>query len=779
METKKKGSLPEEDNLFNQIIFRFFPYWPLFLVLIVISVAGGFLYLRYATPAYDITATILIKDEKKGLDDSKIMESLNIFSPNNIVENEMEVLQSRGLMNDVVQKLYLYAPVFSEGRVRSIPAYTSSPIIVQASNPDLLDTIRINTKIYFNYNAAQELVTLENKSYPLNQWVNTSHGTLKFIKNPNLKTAETKPLYFILVSPKEIITSVLKNLQVSAPNKLSTIVDLTLKDEDPERGEDILNELIRVYDVAAINDKNAFSSKTLSIVEGRLTQVQHQVDSIQSLINQYKSRNGIVDLSEQSSMFLKTVGDNDQKVADINMQLAVLDEVEKYANSKDHNAGVIPSTLGIDNPVLSNLLQKLYDLEINYQRLKMTATVNNPTLVSLSNDIEKTRSDILENARVQRISLNASRDNINSTINNYSSQLRNIPEKERELVEISRQLSVLSSTYDFLLQKKEEASLSYESTVGNSRTVDKAQASIKPTSPQKLIVFLLAVAFAVIMGALIVIWKELFSSKILFRSDIDKFTSIPVIAEMVDFSKKKRKEKSISNDQKKIIVHEQFRQLAASMGLYGRNVSKNKILVTSSISGEGKSFICENLALSLARSGKKVILIDLDFRNPQTSQKFNTENEVGISDFLEGEREPYEIIKHTDQNNLFIAAAGSVAIEKTNELLLNEEKLKELFNYLEEVFDFIILDTPPVEPISDAFILGEYCDFVLYIIKHRHTPKTIIKLLDQNHKIKGLKNIGIVFNAVKPRGFVKRTYGYGYGFSYEYGYHQKRKVKLQ
>jgi len=461
------------------------------------------------------------------------------------------------------------------------------------------------------------------------------------------------------------------------------------------------------------------------------------------------------------------------------MQLAVLDEVEKYANSKDHNAGVIPSTLGIDNPVLSNLLQKLYELEINYQRLKMTATENNPTLISLSNDMEKTRSDILENARVQRISLNASRDNINSTINNYSSQLKNIPEKERKLIEISRQLSVLSSTYDFLLQKKEEASLSYESTVGNSRTVDEAQASIKPTSPQKLIVFLIAFALAVAIGVVIVIWKELFSSKILFRSDINKFTTIPVIAEMVDFRKKKRKEKSISDDQKKTIIHEQFRQLADSVGLYGRNVSKKKILVTSSISGEGKSFTSENLALSLARSGKKVIFIDLDFRNPQTSYKFNAENEVGISDFLEGEREPYEIIKHTDHNNLFICAAGSVAIEKTNELLLNEEKLKELFDYLEEVFDFIILDTPPVEPISDAFILSEYCDLVLYIVKHRHTPKTIIKLLDQNHKIKGLKNIGIVFNAVKPRGFVKRTYGYGYGFSYEYGYHQNRKVKLQ
>ena len=777
METKKKGSLPEEDNLFNQIIFRFFPYWPLFLGLVIISIAGSFLYLRYATPVYNITATILIKDEKKGLDDSKIMESLDIFSPNNIVENEMEVLQSRGLMNEVVDKLYLYAPVFSDGRVKSVSAYTSSPIVVQAANPDLFDTIQKKHKIYFNYDATNKIVHFENKSYPINLWVNTTYGFLKFVANPNLKIPDAKPLYFTFVSSKEMTTFLLKNLQVSAPNKLASIVDLTLRDENQKRGENILNELINVYTEAAINDKNELSSKTLSIVTNRLILIQHQVDSIQSLINQYKAKNGIVDLSEQSSMFLKNVGDNDQKVAGINMQLAVLDEVEKYANSKDHNAGITPSTLGIDNPVLSNLLQKMYELEISYQRLKMTATENNPTLVSLSNDIEKTRSDILENARVQRITLNASRDNINSTINSYSSQLRNIPDKERDLVEISRQLSVLSSTYNFLLQKKEEASLSYESTVGNNRVIDKAQASIEPVNPQKTLVFFIGFALAMITSSLIVIIKELFSSKILFRSEIDKFTTIPVIGEILNFKRKRKKEKGAPHNQEKIIINEQFRQLAASAGLYSRNFYKKKILITSSISGEGKSFISKNLSQCLASMGKKVILIDLDFRNPQLSIKFNLEKEIGLSNFLEGEREPYEIIKHTDHNNLFIAPAGTVSLEKTNELLLNEERLRELFKYLEEVFEFIILDTPPIEPISDAFILGEYSDLVLYVVKHRYTPRAVIKLLDQNIKINYLKDIGIVFNAVQQRGFVKHTYGYGYGFNYEYGYHQKRKAK--
>lgn len=773
MEISKKGTQIEDDNIVNQIIFRFVPYWPLFIVLVILAGLGGLIYLRYALPVYETTASVLIKDEKKGLDDSKIMESLNIFSPNNIVENEMEVLQSRGLMNGVVNALHLYAPVFSEGHVRSITAYTSSPIVVEVPNPDALDTTLGDTRIYFTYDSTKKVVNINNKNYPLNQWVNTSYGTLRFSINPNRKMSDQRSFYFRLVSPKEITGTILKNLEVSAPNKLATIVQLTLKDESPRRGEDILNELINEYNRASIDDKNELSSKTLSIVTDRLTSVQHQVDSIQQLINQYKQSNGIVNLSEQSSLYLKNVGENDQKIADINMQAAVLDEVEKYVNSKDHNTGIVPSTLGVNDPVLSNLLQKLYELESQYDKLKMTATENNPALISLNNEIEKTRASILENARIQRISVEASRKNLNSTIDSYSSQLKNIPDKERELVEISRELSVLTSTYDFLLQKKEEASLSYESTVSNSRTVDKAQSSAKPTSPQKSVVFLIAIAAALGIGFLIVLWKEVFGSKILFRSEIDRYTKVPVIAEILEI---KKNQKGVREDQSKIMTNEQFRQLAAGMGLYGRNIAKKKLLVTSSISGEGKSFVSINLAQTLARSGKKVILLDFDFRNPHVSRSFNVSEETGVSEFLSGGREPYEIIRHTEQENLFVAGAGFATAEKAGELILSE-KLRELLNYLEDIFDFVIIDTAPVQPISDAYILSEYCDASLYVVRHAYTPKNIIRLLDQNNNIKTLKNMAIAFNAVKPRGFVKRTYGYGYGFNYHYEYNQKRKQK--
>lgn len=440
----------EEDNLITQIMHRFFPYWPLFLFLILVSLACSYVYLRYASPLYDISATLLIKDEKKGSSDSKAMQSLNIFTSNDIVENEMEVLHSQELMKKVVIKLGLYTPVSTEGRVNSISAYTSSPLVVQVKNPEDLDTSAGASKIYFHYDSIHSIVSIENKKYPINEWASSPYGVLKFSVNPNYKKVESKPFYFSLVSPKVIATSLVARLGVSQPNKLSSVVRLVLKDESPKRGEDVLNELINTYNLASIDDKNEFSAKTLSIVTEKIADVQHQVDSIQRLVNQYKEKNGIVNLSEQSSLFLQNVGSNDQKIADVKRQIAVLDEVEKYVSSNDHAEGVIPSTLGINDPVLTNLIQRLYDLEINAQRLKMTATENNPQLISLANDIEKTKKNILENTHVQRVSLNASRNNLSTTLESYSSKLQNIPDKERDLIEISRQLAALNSTYDFL-----------------------------------------------------------------------------------------------------------------------------------------------------------------------------------------------------------------------------------------------------------------------------------------------------------------------------------------
>lgn len=759
----------KEGSLLSSLLFRYIPYWPLFLSLLFVSVASAWIYLRFVTPMYAAAATILIKDEKRGADDSKIMEVLNSSTAKKIVENETEVIQSRDLMKEVVTRLHLYASVREKRNIKTAPAYTSSPIIIEAKEPGHLKEAE---KVYFSYNATDNKVTIDNKSYLLNQWVSTPYGILKFTPNARKTTDSEGPLYFSLIQPQGVADYLLPNLKVNAVNKNSTVINLTFIDEAPQRAEDILNTLTEVYNQAALNEKNALAVNTITFLDNRMKDVEGSLDSIEKKTQRYRAQKGAIDISAQGQLFLQNVGDNDRKVADIGNQLAVLDQVEKYIVSKDNKAGIAPSSLGVNDPVLSQLLLRLSSSELEYEKLRQTVGDNNSVLASLKREIDQIRPSILENLRNTRVSLQASRGNINATNNMFSSMLRTLPQQERELTEITRQEAVKREVYAFLLQKREETALSYASSMVESRVVNKAQAYPGPVSPNRKIIYLASIVVALGLGIAIVSGKELLSTKILFRSEIENNTKVPIAAEI---SSVKHKHELIVDQPKNTFIAEQFRHLRAAIGLYGKKVLKKKLLITSSIAGEGKSFIASNLALSLAISGKKVVIVDADLRSPKTSSIFKLQNEKGMADYLEGKVEVSEIIKEGGTNNLYVIPAGAASINPT-ELLLNGN-LKELFAYLEIIFDFVLIDTAPVDPVTDAYVLSQYCDRTLFVIRHDYTPKTMVQLLDENDKIKALRNPAIVFNGIKKRGFTKGGYGFGYGFGYEYVYagHQDKK----
>ncbi len=765
MEANKKITDNKEGNLFSALIFRYLPYWPLFVILAIICGLGAWAYLKVANPVYEITANILIKDEKKGADDPKALEALNIYTSKKIVENEMEVIQSKELMDGVVKKLYLYAPVFEQGKLKATSAYLSSPVTIEAQNPDNLSK---QDKIPFSYDNKANEVVIGGKHYPINNWENTPFGVLKFSLNTSQKEKPLYPLYFSLVSAKQATDDIAHNLEVTTTNKLASIINLKYKDPVPLRGENILNELIHQYDQAAIDEKNTLASNTLSLIENRIKLVTKELGTIENKVQEYKSKKGVVDLSEQGKQFLNNVSDNDRKLTEVNSQLAALDQIQKYVVSKEDQIGIVPSTLGVNDPELSQLLQKLYDSEMQYEKLKKTTGGGNPVMLSLSDEIESMRPAILEHLRNQRMTLEATRNNISSTNGAYTSMLQTIPQKERELLEISRQQAIKNDVYSYLLHQREETALSYASNVSDSRVIDKAEASVTPVSPKKIIVLAAAMLLAFVLGFAYVSAKEMLNNKVLFRSEIEAATHIPIVAEI---TKVRGKQALIINDPKQLFVVEQFRQLRAAIGLYGKHVERKKLLITSSVSGEGKSFISTNLALSLALSGKKVVLLDMDLRNPNTSDVFDLNDQKGVAEFLEGEYEPYECIHKTDYKNLFVVPAGSASINPT-ELLLKGD-LQKLFTYLQEVFDFIIVDTSPVDPVTDAYILSEYCDATLFVVRHNYTPKAMVQLLDENNKIKALKNLNIVFNGLKPRGFMKKGFGFGFGYGYDYVYGEK------
>ncbi|WP_157580843.1 GumC family protein [Segetibacter koreensis] len=755
-----------QSSFIEEVTYKYLPYWPLFLFFIIIFIAGAWAYIAYTNPVYGVTATILINDEKKGVDENKIEESLNLLTSNKVVDNEVEVLHSRKIMNDVVTNLRLYAPVFVDDAFGPpASAYTSSPISIEVDNPENIKEI---DSIYFKYDSTKKSVIINSKMYPLNQFVATPYGNIKFTNNPRYYYPATAPLYFSLVPPRKVTNSLLNNTTVFATTKNSSVINLYMTDEVPERGEDVLNALMNSYKNANIQYKNNLAKNTIAFVDERLRVVSGALTSVEKQIQNYKANQGVTDLGEQGKLYLQNVSNTDQKLAQVNLQLEVLNQVEKYVNSKNNSSGIVPSTLGIDDPVLNKLLDNLYQLETDYERLKKTTGENNPMVQSIATQIERIRPSILENIRNQRTNLEAGKNNLTASNNTYNSTLQALPQKERELVNVSREQSVKNNVYSFLLQKREETALAYASNVDNSRIIASAQAAGEPVSPKKSIIYIIAVMVGFIVSMGVVLAKEMFTGKILFRSQIEDYTSIPIVGEISYFKEKKG---MFLKGQNNRVFQEQFRQLRAAAGLFSKTNTKKKILVTSSIPGEGKSLISANLALSLSRSGKKVVLLDMDIRNPQFSKIFNLQNSAGIAGFLEEDINPHEIVEATEFQNLYVLPSGITKANPT-ELLLGG-KLTELFNYLEEEFDYIVVDSSPVSLITDAYILSDFCDLTLYVVRHKYTEKAFIKTLDETNRFKPLKNLAIVFNGIKPRGFIKGTFGYGYGYGYENKYNEK------
>jgi len=402
MATKMKTHKTDKDsdNFLNVVMFRYFPYWPLFILLIAVMGVMAWGYLRfYAVPAYRTSATILVKDQNKGVEDSKTIESLDAVSAKKIVENEMEVVRSRELITQVVRNLSLYAPIYEEEYLKSVSAYLTSPVTISVKEVSDIDP---QEKVYFSFRENDNKVAIGNNSYELDKWVTTPFGELKFTRNSKKKGEATHPLYFSLISENKVVGDISTALKVAVSSKQSSVINLALDDEVPQKGKDILNTLIRAYNDASIGEKNSLAKSTLAFLDSRIKVVKGQLDSIERSVQDYKSSHGIVDLSEQSKQFIQSAGANDTKLTEINTQLSILDQVEQYVAAKGGTGNLVPATLGISDPILSQSLEKLYTAELQYDKLKKSTGENNPLTASAANEIEKIRPNILETIKSQR-----------------------------------------------------------------------------------------------------------------------------------------------------------------------------------------------------------------------------------------------------------------------------------------------------------------------------------------------------------------------------------------
>jgi len=770
---KKSNVKNDTANLFNDVISKYLPFWPVFALATIVCFGITFLKLRYTTPLYKASATIMLKDEETGME--SVIKALEGTESKKNVENEIEIIKSRGIMSQVVVDMGLYAEIFSPGRINNLYSYSNCPVSFKAINPSAVYNTGL---INFTYFPSEKAIELSGKKYPLEDTVLTPYGKFR-INYQHKNDVKDNRKYFVKFSKvDDMAKNLLSNLTISSGSKQTTILNLGLTDPVPERAVDVLNALIKEYNRAGVADKNTMSQNTLKFIEERLAKVTIELSSIEMDIENYKQREDIVDISTQGSAYLANVQTSDQQLAEVNIQLSVMDNIEKYLINKSDNSGTVPSTFGISDPTLMGLLNKLNDAEMQLSRLRKTGAENSPTVLALQSQISQLKPSILENIRNLKQNLRATESKIRGQSNRYTSMLQTIPKKERELLDINRQQTVKNSIYTFLLEKREETALSYASAAADSRLINPAEAFGFPVKPVKSSMYIFALLCAVLIGVAYVLLKEKLTREIMFRSEIEKQTDATILSEII-FNE--GKETIVVNDGNRSPISEQFRSLRTSLGFIGSNVQNKTILMTSSVSGDGKSFIAINLAITLAIANKKVLLLDLDMRKPKLSTMLGLKNEFGMSTILSGNCGREKAMQNIkDIANLRVITSGQVPPNPT-ELIMNG-KLERMLKEFKGEYDYIILDTPPIGLVTDAKILAPFSDITFYVIRHHHTPKSFLRFINNTYINEDFRNMYIVFNGLKERGMLgaKSAYGNGYGYGYGYGQgYQEEKTKAK
>lgn len=766
----------KDETLLKKVISRYMPYWKWFVAAAVAGLLLARVYLQFATPVYEATATMIIQDDRKGNEESKLTESLNPISSKKTIENETEVLKSRRLMEDVATKLNLYTAIEPKSYDGLDPEDILPPVEVTSPDPSTLKgKSKKDKNITFSYDEKRQVVILnKNLEYPLDKMVTTPFGLLKFSKNKsyNRQPEGDDNRWILTIIPQRVLIPILlKRLNVEETSKLSSTVTLSYRDASPSRAEKVLNQLMNSYRELEIEEKNVAARNALSFINERLDLVTTDLNSIQQRAEQFKSGGNAVDISTQGKLYLQNVSENDQKLSEVSTQISILDQIEKYIE-KGESSGMIPSSIGLDDAVLKDMLSNLNNLELEYEKRKTTTGENNPRVLEVKDQIQKLKPGILKNVSNQREILIAMRNNIGQTNRTYNALISQVPAKERQLIEITREEQNKRNLYDFLVQKKEESEIAYASTVNSNRIVDPAQAGLEPVKPHRSIVYLGLFLFFLAIPFCVVELKEAFNRKIFYRKDIETNTRIPIISEI---ALNQSGNSLVINQGSRGMIAEQFRKLRLALDFPETNRNNKIILITSSISGEGKSFVAANLGISFSLTGKKTIVVDMDLNNPSLDKKFGIKKYPGIAEMLKGEKEVDEIIlRLSDFKKLYFIPAGIDLPDSPTELFTKNKRVNTLLDYLATTFDQIIIDTSPIGLVTDGYLLSPLCDLTLYVVRHQFTPEIIIRRLDENNNNFPIHNPAIVFNGVKPRGSFSSQYGYDYGYDYiyskKYGY---------
>lgn len=754
-------------------------YWFIFSVFVTTILA--ICYILFSTPVYKIESSVLIKDAKKmsnASGDFGVLAGLGGFAGmgTNSIENELEIFKSKKILEDVAKNLKLQVSIYSREKFHDVELYKdTNPFNVLVINEKQFEEL---PKKPIDVSITGEKITLSSKEFKndivttFNKTISLPYANLMITKNPKfnrkkVKKLELKNFYFTYSDLEDLVDDYQKSLKVDLMDKDATVIGLSLDYSNKDKAKDILNNIVNIYNEYAIKDKNQESKKTKDFIDDRIVLISKELGDVESSKERFKIDNNIVDIEAEAKINLQITTDSRRKSLETGTQIEVSKMLLNYIDGQVNTFQVLPTNIGLDNPTATSNIAAYNKLVVDRNRLLENATPENPMVKETTKELIGLKNAMRESIQRYLINLNATKSQIDRENAYSTNEIQKVPRQEKLFRNIERQQQIKENLYLLLLEKREEAAIAMAITGEKARVVDYAYAEKKPVSPKKLFSILGAWVFGLLIPFGIIYVRQLLNNKIVTKHDLEKLTSSAILSEIPRLNKKEN-QLIMKNDVSPLA--ESFRILVTNLNfILPRSEGAKIIFVTSTIKGEGKTFVSVNLSLALASSTKKVLVIGSDIRNPQL-QRYNPamKNTKGLSEYLYEEIiNPKEIIHPSGFHpNCDFIYSGVIPPNPTD--LLQNGRYSELLNTLKGEYDYIILDTAPLMLVTDSFLISNVADATVYVTRSEVTEKGFIDFANKNIESQKIKNVSFILNDVHKTNF-------GYGNKYGYGYQAEKK----
>jgi tyrosine-protein kinase Etk/Wzc len=757
----------------KKFLFKLFRHFPWILVSILVAYFVGKVYLRYTPELHHITANLLIKDEEEASSDYKVLRELGVMPGTKEVQNQIDILQSYGLIRDIVDSLNLEISISTEGHIASTPLYGPTlpldfHIIDRNDSRTKIGTYKL--KIY----DSRFSLTNGKKTtyYSYGEIIELCGYKLFFTKNANTKESEITYILSLLNS-QLVVKDLSRVLDVRKISEMGGIIAISILDQNANRGIDILNTLIKTFNTAGVTDKNVVGIKTVRFLNERIDTVAQELRSLEKQAERFKSANKITDESNAGDEYLAQVMNYDNLGIAQKSQIELLNLLEAFIRNSKSFTEIIPSSNTLVEPTLLKLIDEYNTTVLEYQNQTQISTEKDPSIARIRTNLTELKGNIIKNIQSIKSAYIAHINQLQSTKSNFESLLASVPEKEQELISLKRQISVKEQLYLYLLQKREETNLALSSNINNTRVID-AAFDQGITSPDKSQVLVISLLLGFILPVFTIVLLDFFYNKIQDKKEIAEGTGAPIIGEL---SFDIQNTTPNVHFKSRSIIAEQLRLIRTNFKYINDGKIKT-VLVTSFTSGEGKSFVSINLAATVSVPENKILLLESDLRKPKFSKYLNLKPQYGLTDLLvSNQHYTKAVVRSCYLPNVDIITSGNIP-PNPHELLISK-RLKEVINELQQHYDMIVIDSSPVGLVADTYALEDIADLSLFILRQKYSHKTTLRFIENLYQEKKFKQLGIVVNGISDmKGF---GYGYGYVHSYYnkdnyYGERQKRNV---